>query len=219
MVLMRDAVFVVACRCCRLGRCRIVAAGPMSAKSGRERKKSRRAGGRCALWEYPKGSIRPRHSDRLNKVRDLTKEPQAAPRWRWQFRPWRPWCRLALAVAGLAAALPCGAGPTIVALADGRQFGAAGDLAYVLDMPLDASVGSRWQVCAPSGAHAEDVRRGEAMPRQLRDTPARNLGTVELVSPPRAPGAIAIVTVVTSVREVTPGSVLVPLPSVQPEVE
>ncbi len=215
---MRDAVFVVACRCCRLGRCRIVAAGPMSAKSGRERKKSRRAGGRCALLGVPQGVNPAKASDRLNKVRDLTKEPQAAPRWR-QCWPWRPWRRLALAAAALTAALPCGAGPTIVALPDERQFGAAGDLAYVLDMPLDASVGSRWQVCAPSGAHPEDVRRGEAMPRQLRDTPARNLGTVEVVSPPRAPGAIAIVTVVTSVREVTPGSVLVPLPSVQPEVE
>lgn len=215
---MRDAVFVVACRCCRSGRCRIVAAGPMSAKSGRERKKSRRAGGRCALLGVPQGVNPAKASDRLNKVRDLTKEPQAAPRWR-QCWPWRPWRRLALAAAGLTAALPCGAGPTIVALPDGRQFGAAGDLAYVLDMPLDASVGSRWQVCAPSGAHPEDVRRGVATPPQRHDTPAQILGTVEVVSPPRAPGAIAIVTVVTSVREVTPGSVLVPLPAAPPEVE
>ncbi|MCT9117059.1 hypothetical protein N6G02_13050 [Cupriavidus gilardii] len=219
MVLMRDAVAAAACRCCRLGRCRIVAARPMSAKSGREWKKSRRAGGRCALLGIPQGVNPAKASDRLDKVRDLTKEPQAAPRSRWQFRPWRPWRRLALAVAGLAAALPCGAGPTIVALADGRQFGAAGDLAYVLDMPLDAPMGSRWQVCAPSGANPEDVRPGPATPRQPHDTPARNLGTVELVSPPRAPGGMAIVTVVSSVREVTPGSVLVPLPAAQPEVE
>ncbi|MFX5622983.1 hypothetical protein ABTE00_22770, partial [Acinetobacter baumannii] len=73
----------------------------------------------------------------LNKVRDLTKEPLTTP-------VWRRWGCLALALAALPwlmAALPCLAGPTIVALPDGRQFGAAGDLVYVVDMPLDAVVG------------------------------------------------------------------------------
>lgn len=157
-------------------------------------------------------------SDRLNKVRDLTKEPLAAPRWR-PWCPWRLWRCLTLTLAGLTAALPCGAGPTIVALPDGRQFGAAGDLAYVQDMPLGAAVGSRWQVYAPSGASQEDRRGGEALPRLPPGAPTQSLGTVELMSGPGAPDGIAIVTVVSSVREVIPGSVLLPLPAGQPGVE
>lgn len=173
----------------------------------------------CALWGSPR--VNPANaSDRLNKVRDLTKEPQAAPVWplRWRLR-WLLWRRLAPALAGLMAALPCVAGPAIVALPDGRQFGAAGDLAYVRDMPLDAAVGSRWRVYAPSAARFEDRPGGTALPRLPPDAPMQDLGTVELVSRPTGPEGMAIVTVVSSVREVTPGSVLLPLSPGQPEVE
>jgi hypothetical protein len=122
-------------------------------------------------------------------------------------------------MAGLMAALPCGAGPTVVALPDGRQFGAAGDLVYVLGMPLDAVVGSRWQVYAPSGADPEDRRGGEPLPRLPPEAPTQNLGTVELVSGPAGPDGIAVVNVVYSVREVMPGSVLVPLAAGPSEVK
>lgn len=148
----------------------------------------------------------------LNKVRDLTKEPVTTPVWRlWP-------CRV-LTVAGLTAALPCGAGPTIVALPDGRQFGAAGDLAYVVDMPLDAAVGSRWGVYAPAAGNAADRRGGEASPPLPAGAPTQKLGTVELISGPAGADGIAVVTVVSSVREVTPGSLLTPLPAGRPEVE
>lgn len=116
------------------------------------------------------------------------------------------------------AALPCLAGPTIVALPDGRQFGAAGDLVYVVDMPLDAVVGSRWRVYAPSAANPADGRGGGAWPRLPPGAPTQNLGTVELISGPAGPDGIAVATVVSSVREVTPGSLLMPLPAGQLEV-
>lgn len=205
----------------------------MSAKSGREWKKSRRAGGRCALQGFQgKSAVNPaKASNRLNKVRDLTKEPLIVPRrrlWRLWRLP-RPWARLSagwvLATAGLIVALRCGAEPAIVALQDGRQFGAAGDLAYVLDMPLDAAVGSRWHVVAPpSGANledrrGEDRRGGDRLARLPADAPTHNLGTVELVSRPAVPRGLAVVTVVSSVREVVPGSVLVPLPAGHAGVE
>lgn len=135
--------------------------------------------------------------------------------------PWWLWRRLGLApaLAGLMTALPCGAGPTIVALPDGRQFGAAGDVAYVLDMPLHATMGSRWQVFAPSGTYADARRGGKAWPRLPPDAPTQNLGTVELVSGPAGPDGIAVVNIVSSVREVMPGSVLVPVPAERSEVE
>lgn len=122
-------------------------------------------------------------------------------------------------MAGLMAPLPSGAGPTIVALPDGRQFGAAGDFAYVLDMPLDAVVGSRWQLYAPPGPKTTDRQGSEALARLPPDALTQNLGTVELVSGPAGPGGIAVVSVVSSVREVTPGSLLAPLPAGRLEVK
>ena len=50
----------------------------MSAKSGREWKKSRRAGGRCALLGIPQGVNPAKASDRLDKVRE--EEPDATYR-------------------------------------------------------------------------------------------------------------------------------------------
>lgn len=168
-----------------------------------------------------KSAVNPaKASNRLNKVRDLTKEPLIAPLRRLR----RPWTRLSagwvLAIAALIVALRCDAGPAIVALQEGRQFGAAGDLAYVLDMPPDAAVGSRWHVVAPpSGADPGDRRGGGRLARLPADAPPQNVGTVELVSRPAVPGGLAVVTVVSSVREVVPGSVLVPLPAGHAEVE
>ncbi|KAA6124511.1 hypothetical protein [Cupriavidus cauae] len=114
-------------------------------------------------------------------------------------------------------ALPCVAGPSIVALPDGRQFGADGDVAYVIGMPLDATVGSRWQGYAPSAADPRDRRGGEVLPRLPPDVPAQNL--VELVSGSVGLGGIAVVNIVSSVRELMPGSVLVPLPAGRSEAE
>ncbi len=116
-------------------------------------------------------------------------------------------------------ALPCVAGPSIVALPDGRQFGAAGDVAYVIGMPLDATVGSRWQVYAPSAADPRDRRGGEVLPWLPPDVPAHNLGTVELVSGSAGLDGIAVVNIVSSVRELMPGSVLVPVPAGRSEAE
>lgn len=160
---MRDAVAAAACRCCRLGRCRIVAARPMSAKSGREWKKSRRAGGRCALLGYPKGSIRPRHPTGSTKCAILPKNLRLrrdgggssghggrGAAWRWPLPGWRR---------------PCPAAPAPPSLR--LRMGGSSALPAILLMCLTCRSMPRWAAAGRCARHPGQIRRtyGLAPPR------------------------------------------------------